>query len=122
MICITYKNQDLALNFNTDFEATSRLEKVFSNTKVIKCNIKTALLKKRISSQLTFIFCIHSGLDNAQSHTVGFYQKYCHFCQTFREKIDELFLRFFSLEKCSQARYARTILKVAIFLVKSDSV
>ena len=25
-------------------------------------------------------------------------------------------------EKCSQARYARTILKVSIFLVKSDTV
>ena len=66
------------------------------------------------------------------------------FAPFFRDKIDELLLRFFNLtlilldsilllevefgkmnektEKCSQARYARTILKVTIFLVKSDTV
>ena len=31
------------------------------------------------------------------SHTVGFYPKHGHFCPTFRDKIDESFLRFFSL-------------------------
>ena len=31
------------------------------------------------------------------SHSVGFYPKNCHFCPTFRDKIDESFLRFFSL-------------------------
>ena len=31
------------------------------------------------------------------SHTVRFYPKYGHFCPTFRDKIDESFLRFFSL-------------------------
>ena len=30
-------------------------------------------------------------------HTVRFYPKYCHFWPTFREEIDESFLRFFSL-------------------------
>ena len=31
------------------------------------------------------------------SHSVGFCPKYGHFCPTFRDKIDESFLRFFSL-------------------------
>ena len=79
-----------------------------------------------------------------QKHSVGVYRKHGHFCPTFRDKIDESFLRFFSLtlvllniystarnlvlkmnetiEKYSQARYARKISKVVIFLVKSDSV
>ena len=30
-------------------------------------------------------------------HSVGFYHKYSHFCPTFRDEIDESFLRFFSL-------------------------
>ena len=84
--------------------------------------------------------CLYNFLFEGMSHSVGFYPKYGHF----RDKIDESFLRFFSLtlvlldsilllevqfgkmnettEKCSQARYARTISKVAIFLVKSDTV
>ena len=33
----------------------------------------------------------------ARLHTVGFYSKYGHFCPAFRDKIDESFLRFFSL-------------------------
>ena len=77
-------------------------------------------------------------------HSGGFYPEYGHFCPAFGDKIDESFLRFFSLtlvlldsilllevqfrkmnettEKCSPARYARTFKKVAIFLVKSDTV
>ena len=77
-------------------------------------------------------------------HSVGFYRKYGHFCPAFRDKIDESFLRFFSLtlvlldsilllevqfrkmnettEKCSPARYARTFSKVVLFRVKSDTV
>ena len=30
-------------------------------------------------------------------HSVGFYRKYGHFCPAFHDKIDESFLRFFSL-------------------------
>ena len=67
-----------------------------------------------------------------ESHSVRFYRKYGLFCPAFSDKIDESFLRFFSLtlvslnpilllevqfgkmnqttEKCSHARYARTIL------------
>ena len=72
-----------------------------------------------------------------QSHSVRFCLKSCHFCPDFCHKIDESFLRFFSLtlfliasilwldvqfgkmnrkaEKYSLARYARTFQKLAIF-------
>ena len=46
------------------------------------------------------------------AHTVRFYLKYVHFYPAFRDEIDESFFRFFiQTEKCSQARYARTIKK-----------
>ena len=35
--------------------------------------------------------------QSAHLHTVRFYRKFGHFCQVFRDKIDESFLRFFSL-------------------------
>ena len=82
--------------------------------------------------------------NKKKGHSGGFYQKYGHFWPAFHNKIDESFFSFFSLtlvlldpillsevqfwkmnqttEKLSPARYARTVSKVVIFLVKSDTV
>ena len=40
---------------------------------------------------------IFSILFGRGKHSVGFYPKYCRFWPTFRDEIDESFLRFFSL-------------------------
>ena len=77
----------------------------------------------------------HTSLQSFErrgKHTVGFSPKHGHFCPTFRDKIDESFwkfsnltlvlLDFYSAARSLVWKNAGTILKVSIFLVKSNSV
>ena len=64
-----------------------------------KQSIRVLVTRSHVLSPPIFnnITRIDGNLWFTPPHTVRFYPKYCHFCPTFRDKIDVSFLRFFSL-------------------------
>ena len=64
-----------------------------------KQSIRVLVTRSHVLSPPIFnnITRIDGNLWFTPPNTVGFYQKYCHFCPTFHDEIDESFLRFFSL-------------------------
>ena len=64
--------------------------------KIIHPNGCLSELKEVIEGNVAALGGVGVGIAVIQV-SVGFYPKNCHFCPTFRDKIDESFLRFFSL-------------------------